>query len=432
MPANIPHTSKKRVVIVGGGFAGLTLSKKLSASHFQIVLLDAFNYHQFQPLLYQVATSGLEPSTISFPFRKIFQKKKDCHFRLCKASGVDRDHNRVITDIGNIDYDYLVIACGSATNYFGMKDIRETAMPMKSVSEALGLRNTLLGLFEKALCSDNPAERQALLNIVVVGGGPTGVEIAGALAEMKKYILPKDYQGTDFSEMQVYLVEAASKLLSAMSEQASAKSLSFLQKMGVSVKLNGKVTGYKNGRIEFADETKIATRTVIWTGGVTCNHLSGMDSAEMSGKANRLKVDAHHKVTGCGNIFAIGDICLQTEEKYPDGHPQLAQVAIQQAKNLAKNLKNMQTGDAINAFRYFDKGSMATIGRNKAVADLPFLRIQGFFAWMIWMLVHLMSILGTKNKFLTLINWIWSYLNYNPSLRLIIRPKEKQPKIEDL
>ncbi len=425
MTANIPITEKKRIVIIGGGFAGFTLARRLNDKYYQVVLLDRFNYHQFQPLLYQVATAGLEPSAISFPFRKIFQAKKDCHFRLCEVLKINSEQSCVETSVGIIKYDYLVIASGCMTNYFGLENIRASAMPMKSVSEALGLRNLLLETFEKALCTVDLEERQAILNIVVVGGGPTGVEVSGALAEMKNYILPKDYKGVDFSKMQVYLIEAAPALLAAMSKKASAKSLHFLQKMGVQVLLNTPVKDYIEGKVVFADGTNIATQTVIWASGMIATAPEGLDTPGIIGRGKRLIVDSFSRVTSMENIFAIGDVCLQTEAAYPNGHPQLAQVAMQQARNLAKNFKHMQSGKSKSAFHYRDKGSMATIGRNKAVVDLPFFSFQGFFAWIVWMVVHLMLILGVKNKLLTVMDWMWSYLKYNPSLRLIIRPTEK-------
>lgn len=419
---NLPETSGKRVVIVGGGFAGLTLARKLNRKYFDVVLLDKNNYHQFQPLLYQVATAGLEPSAISFPFRKVFQKRTNTHFRLCKVLYVDPDQRQIETSAGTVAYDYLVIAAGCTNNFFGMEHVQIASMPMKSLSEALGLRNNLLCMFERAICNG----KSEALNIVVVGGGPTGVEISGALAEMRDYVLPKDYPDINFSDTQIILVEALPRLLSAMSDHASVKARAFLEKMGVKVMLDVAVKDYADGRILLSNGHTIATQSVIWASGVTANYIDGLNRPENTGRGGRLKADAYHRVEGFDRIFAIGDVCLQTETKYPNGHPQMAQAAMQQARNLAENLLSAEKGKPMNEFRYNNKGSMATVGRNKAVVDLPHLRLAGFFAWVIWMFVHLMAILGVKNKVLTLIDWTWSYLTYNPSLRLIISPKGKK------
>ncbi len=418
----IPETGKKRVVIVGGGFAGLTLARKLNRKYFQVVLLDKNNYHQFQPLLYQVATAGLEPSAIAFPFRKVFQNKNSMHFRMCQVLKIIPEQNMVETDKGHLVFDYLVLANGTDTNYFGMVHLQETAMPMKSVGEALALRNSLLCMFEKAISSND----LDILNVIVVGGGPTGVEISGALAEMRKYVLPKDYPDINFSSMQIILVEAQSHLLSGMSEKASEKALEFLQNMGVQVMLDTAVKDYVDGKIVLGNGQMVTAQTVIWASGIMGNLIDGIGSSENVGRGKRLKVDAFNHVNGCERIFAIGDVCLQTETSYPDGHPQMAQPAMQQARNLAKNLLLQEKGKPMNDFHYHNKGSMATVGRNKAVVDLPFMQFQGFFAWLLWMFIHLMSILGTKNKILTLFDWCWSYMTYNPSLRLILAQKPKK------
>ncbi len=422
MYLNIPQTKKKRVVIIGGGFAGLTLARKLNRKYFQVILLDKNNYHQFQPLLYQIATAGLEPSAISFPFRKMFQKKNGSHFRMCEALRIIPEENMVETTAGTITYDYLVVANGSTSNYFGMEHIQAAALPMKSVGEALGLRNGLLRLFETAISTNNPN----MLNIVVVGGGPTGVELSGALAEMKKYILPKDYPDISFSDMQIYLVEALPRLLAGMSDSSSEKALSFLEEMGVKVILNTPVKDYIDGDIILGNGQTITTQTVIWASGVTANVLEGLSTPKHTGRGRRLKVDAYNRVEGFEQIFAIGDVCLQTETKFPNGHPQMAQAALQHAQNLSRNLQLLLTGKEMKPFHYHDKGSMATIGRNKAVVDLPFIRLHGFMAWVLWMFVHLVSILGTKNKAITILDWSWNYFTYDPSLRLIITPEEKK------
>lgn len=425
MSANIPDTGKKRIVIAGGGFAGMQLSNKLKDSNFQLVLIDKVNYHQFQPLLYQVATSGLEPSSISFPFRKDFQGTKDFHFRLATIEKIESGQNRIITSIGTITYDYLVIATGTDTNYFSMENIYRYSLPMKSVSEALALRNHLLLNLERALTTSDPEKRQALLNIVIVGGGATGVEVAGAIAEMKRYILKKDYPELNVNDVNIILLEGAPKLLRNMSESASEKSYLFLEQMGVKIMLNATVTDYIDYQVKLADGTSIPTRTLIWVSGVTGKQIEGIPEG-VYGRGNRIQCNGFNQVEGFKNIFAIGDICLQTEKGYETGYPQVAQVAIQQGRLLAKNLERMEAGKEPMPFRYHDKGTLSTIGRNRAVADIRGIKFQGIFAWMIWMLVHLMSILGVKNKIQIFINWLWNYITYDQSLRLIIRPEEKE------
>ncbi len=420
----LPEVSseKKRIVIIGGGFAGLELAQRLSDKLFQIVLLDKNNYQQFQPLLYQVASSGLEPSAISFPFRKVFRNKKDFHFRMTEVTKVIPEENRLICSIGEIEYDYLVIACGTDTNYFGMENIKNNAMPMKSVNEALGLRNTILRNFENALLANTDAERKLLLNIVVVGGGPTGVEISGALAEMKRYILPKDYPEINFDLMQIYLFEGADKLLASMSKESSEKSLEFLKHLGVNVRLNALVKDYVDGKVILSDGEEVPAETLIWASGIIANSIEGINP-ELIGRGRRIKVNSFNQVQveTNNNVFAIGDICLQTEEAFSNGHPQLAQVGIQQARLLAKNFIKLINNQPLEPFSYKDKGSMATIGRNKAVVDLKNFKTQGFFAWCIWMFVHLFFIMGVKNKVFVFWDWVWNYITYDQPLRLIIR-----------
>lgn len=429
MNPNIPETNRKRIVIIGGGFGGLTLTNKLRHSGFQLVLLDRTNYHQFQPLLYQVATAGLNPGSIAFPFRKDFQKFEDFHFRMTEVLEILPEANKVNTDIGWISYDYLVIAAGTTTNYYGMKNIQAKALPMKSVTEAMALRYKLLTNFETALTEEDKNRRQALLNIAIVGGGATGVEISGALAEMKRYVLQKDYPDLSDGCLNIYLIEGSNRLLGGMSEQASQKALSFLQKMGVIVLLNTKVTDYTGQQICLADGQVITTETVIWVSGVSANYLSGI-SKDNIGRAGRILVDEYNRVKGMDNVFAVGDICLQTEEHYPNGHPQVAQVALQQGRLLAKNLQCLAHKQKFKPFHYRDKGSLATVGRNRAVADLPYLRTQGFFAWFLWMAVHLRSILGVRNRLEILLNWIWNYLTYDQAIRLIFKniPSPRQDK----
>lgn len=426
---NIPHTSKKRILIIGGGFAGLALARNLAKSNFQVVLIDKNNYYQFQPLFYQVATAGLEPSAIAFPFRKVFQSQKNVHIRVAEVVKINTTNNEIETSIGNVTYDYLVIAIGTDTNYFGMENMKKFALPMKSVSDALFIRNKLLQNFENALATTDQNEREGLLNMVIVGGGPTGVEVAGSLAEMKTHILPKDYPELDFKQMQIHLLEASAKVLNVMSEEASLHSKLFLEKLGVQVSLNTTVNDYDGTYVYLGSGEKIRTTTLIWAAGVTGNKIAGLNP-EVIGRGNRLKVDRYSKVIGYENIFAIGDIAFMTEEKYPNGHPQLAQPAMQQANLLAKNFRRQSRSLVIQPFSYTNLGSMATIGRDLAVADLPFMKLNGFIAWLIWMFVHLMGILGVKNKVFIFINWCWSYFTYDQSLRLMIKPKVQDLSVQ--
>lgn len=429
MKANIKETSQKRVVIIGGGFGGLKLARQLSGADYQVVLLDKNNYHQFQPLFYQVATAGLEPSAISFPFRKIFQKAKNIHIRVAQVLKVIPERNQIFTSIGSVNYDYLVIAIGTDTNFFGNARMMEKAIPMKSVSEALSLRNTILKNYENALLVENTEVKKGLMNIVVVGGGPTGVEVSGTLAEMKKYVLPKDYPELDFDLMQVHLLEGSPRVLGTMSEAASDKAKQYLLDLGVNVSLNARVKDYDGLTVYLEDGKTILANTLVWAAGVTGNKIEGLNPSVIA-RANRIKVDNYNKVEGYNNIYAIGDIAYMTDTTYPNGHPQVAQVAIQQGNLLAKNLKSLLRNKPLKSFTYKDLGSMATIGRNKAVADLPRIKFQGFFAWLVWMFVHLMSIVGIKNRLLIFINWAWNYVTYDQSLRLIIEPKKHKVKNE--
>lgn len=425
MGFNIADTDRKRVVIIGGGFGGLKLANRLKGSYFQIVLIDKNNYHQFPPLLYQVASSGLEASSISFPFRKIFQKRKDFYFRLAEVKAIVREKNLILTSIGELRYDYLVIASGTVTNFFGNEEIRSQALPMKTIEEALILRNTLLSNFEKATICTDPEEKQALMNIVIVGGGATGVEISGVLAEMKHFVLPKDYPDLKQSKMNIYLVEGSPRLLAAMSEEASGNAKRFLEEMGVKVMLEKKVIDYKGGKVILNDGNTIETKTVVWVSGVTATRFEQIENNEL-GRGGRILVNAYNQLHGSNNVFAIGDVCLQTETDYPNGHPQVAQVAIQQGLLLADNLKHLEKGEPLKPFHYKNLGTLATVGRNKAVADLHKVKLHGFIAWMVWMGVHLRSILGVKNKIMVLIEWIWSYFTYDQSMRLILFIPKKE------
>ncbi len=425
MQFNIPDTGQKRVVIVGGGFGGLTLARKLSRSDFQVVLIDKNNYHQFQPLFYQVAMAGLEPSSIVFPFRKVFQKSKNVFIRVTKVLSVNSLQNEIVTGVGNLRYDYLVLAIGADTNWYGNERVKANAIPMKSVSEALFLRNTIFEDYERAVTSDGYEQRQRYLDIVIVGGGPTGVEVAGSLAEMKKHIIAKDYNDLDRDEINIHLIHGDPRLLNTMSPQASAKAEKFLRELGVQLWLDKVVTDFDGEIVTVDDGSTIRADKVIWAAGVTGNKISGLP-AEAAAKGNRLKVNAFNKVEGTENIFAIGDIAFQTEEKYSNGHPQVAQVAIQQGNLLAENLRRLKQGKEPAPFHYRDLGSMATIGRNRAVVDLPFWRFQGAFAWLVWMFVHLFSILGLKNKVFVFFNWVWNYITYDQSLRLVIKPWRRE------
>lgn len=420
----IPESNCKRVVIIGGGFAGLKLAMLLPAKLFQVILLDRNNFHQFQPLLYQVATAGLEPSSISFPLRKIFQKKKHIHFRVAEVQRVNPIANTVFTSIGTLDYDYLVLAMGADSNFFGIADIARNAIPMKSTSEALYIRNTILQNYEKALNTSDEKEAGTLMNIVVVGGGPTGVELAGALAEMKKYVLPKDYPELDFSKMQIYLFEANQGLLKGMSRQSSERAKKYLEKLGVRVRLNAHVRSFDGFTVTLREGTEFQTRTLLWAAGIRANPIEGF-SPETYGQGSRLKVDEFNRVKGYERIFAIGDMAMMQTDQYPGGHPQVAQAAVQQAKRLRQNLVNLAGSKPLQRFIYKDKGSLATIGRNMAVADLPGIRLHGFLAWFVWIFVHLMAILGQKNKLFIFINWFWNYWTYDQSLRLILRQEKK-------
>lgn len=420
---NIPEAKTKRVVIVGGGFGGLQLLLKIVRKGFQVVLLDKNNFHQFQPLLYQVATAGLEPSAISFPFRKIIQKEKDIHFRIAKLISVEESKNEITTDIGKLKYDHLVLAMGTSTNFFGQKNFEDHAISMKTASDAIFIRNTILQNFEQSLLETDTVEISKYLNIALVGGGPTGVELAGAFAEMKKYILPKEYPELDLSNMNIMLFEASPRLLAGMSENASANALKYLLKMGVDVRLNTKVEDYDGSNLTIADSNTIHTKTVVWAAGVIANSFKGIDDS-LYARGNRIKVDRFNRVIGMKNVFVIGDQSYMETPNYPKGHPQVAQTAIQQAKLLAKNLISIKRSGNLKEFEYRDKGSMATVGRNRAVADLKVVKLKGALAWMMWSVVHLFSIFGLRNKVSVFIDWVWSYLTYDQSLRILIKPRK--------
>lgn len=425
MSANIPKSTLKRVVVVGGGFAGLELVKKLKNKNLQVVLIDKNNYHQFLPLIYQVATAGLESSSISFPFRKLFQKQKNFYYRMAEVRAVNTEAKVIQTSIGKIEYDYLVLAAGSVSNFFGNENLEKKSIPMKNMQEALGLRNTLLSNFERALTCATQEEREELLKVVIVGGGATGVEIAGAIAEMKRFVFPKDYPDLDPASLKIILVEGSEHLLAAMSSKASSNAKKYLEKMGVEIMLQTRMLDYNNNIAKLSTGEEINTRSLIWVSGVCATEIKHIDG-DLLGRGKRIIVDEFNAVKKLNNVYCIGDQSIMPEgdASYKGGHPQLAQVAIQQARNLAKNINNKELGKTLTPFTYRNLGSMATIGRKKAVADLGKIKIGGRLAWFMWLVVHLKSILGVRNKLFVLIDWMWNYFSYDRSVRFILYPKK--------
>ena len=420
-----PNIDLPRVVIIGGGFAGLKLAKNLKKKDVQVVLIDRNNYHTFQPLLYQVSTAGLEPDSIVYPIRKVFKNHQNFYFRIAKAKSIDAGRNVLNTNLGEIEYDYLVIATGSKTNYFGLKDVEALSMSMKSVVEALNLRSLILQNFEEALTTNNNQEKERLMNYVIVGGGPTGIELAGALAELKKHVLPNDYPDLDIRKMHIHLVETDSRLINAMSIESSIKVLKFLKNLGVNVWLNTQVTGYNGNEVSTNIGKNIQAKTLVWAAGVKGDPIDGLNGLVVN-KANRITVDEFNRVKGYDNIFALGDVAAMTSEKYSQGHPMLASVAIQQGALLAKNIIRLVKGKNMMPFKYRDKGMMATIGRNRAIAEFSKIRLHGTAAWFAWMFIHLVLLVGYRNKLVAFVNWAWSYFNYDKGIRLIIRPYKRK------
>lgn len=420
--------NKKKVVVVGCGFAGIRLIQELDQNVFDIYVIDKLNNHQFQPLFYQVATAQIDPSSISFPLRNVFKRKRNVHIRIAEVTKIDSNNKQVITSIGNFEYDYLVIGIGCKTNFFGNREIEENSLTLKTTSEAIAIRNHVLMTFERII-SASPEEKERLLNLVIVGAGPTGVELAGAFAEIKNTILPKDYPDIDFKKLNIILIEGSKHTLNNMSDTAKTSSAKYLRAMGVTVITEVLMTNYDGKTAKLDNGKEIKTGTVIWAAGVTGNKIEGLPETSIT-RGNRIIVDRYNSVNGCDAIYAIGDIAYMETPKYPKGHPQLANVAINQAKCLAKNLKAIQLNNKLTEFEYKDLGSMATIGNHKAVVDLPFIKFEGYFAWLTWMFLHLMLILSVKNKLIIFLNWAWRYFTKDNSLRLILPPftNKKQEK----
>jgi NADH:ubiquinone reductase (H+-translocating) len=423
---NIPQSSKKRIVIIGGGFAGITLAKKLKNKNFQVVLIDKHNYHTFQPLLYQVATGGLEAGSIAYPIRKVIQEYNDFYFRLTSVKEIDTNNKKIISEIGDLHYDYLVLATGSKTNFFGNKEIERNSMSMKTIPQSLNIRSLILENFEQAVLTNDETERNALINFVLVGAGPTGVELAGALAEMKKAILQKDYPDLDIDKMQINLIQSGDRILNTMTEKSSIASEKFLENLGVKVWKNIRVTNYDGRTVTTNKDITFETATVIWTAGVQGAAIAGLDAKSLVEKVERIRVNQFSQVVGYDNIFAVGDIASMETDKFPQGHPMMAQPAMQQGKLLAENLYNLENNKKLIPFEYNDKGSMATIGRNLAVVDLPHYHFSGIFAWFVWMFVHLFSLIGFKNRAVVFLNWVYNYIRFDREGRLIIRPFKKK------
>lgn len=417
---NIPHTDKKRVVIVGGGFAGLNLAKKLrKCNQYQVVLIDQNNYHLFKPLLYQVASAGLDPSDVSFPFRKVFRAKKNIFFRMGRMLAVHPEQNRLETSSGSIHYDYLVIATGCVPNFFGIKDIEKYAWPMADVRDSLRIRNTMFYNLERAMIAPTDTDRQTMLNIVIVGGGASGVEIAGAMAEMRRYIVPKDYPGVDIALMHIYLIEGRDRLLANMSSKTSAGCLQVLKEKGVEVLLGISVTDYRDNQVYCSDGRVIRTANLIWTSGVKSEVIKGIENSQKEHRG-RILTDNYNRIKGFENIFAIGDVAFVDDPLYPAGYPQLARVAISQGQRLAANLIALANDRPMKPYRYVPIGVLATVGRNRAFVEWGKLYLEGFWAWMVWSVIHILFLIGVQSKIKVFTGWIWNYFGKDLPVRLII------------
>lgn len=420
-----------KVIIIGGGFGGIQLAKKLNKKEVDVLMLDRHNYHTFQPLLYQVATGGLEPDSIAFPLRKVFKNQMNFNFRVADVSEIVPSENKVITDIGDYSYDYLVLATGSETNFFGQDEIEHFSMPMKTVPEALNLRSLILQNLEEALIEKDAVRKEALMTFVVVGGGPTGVETAGALAELRNHVLISDYPELDIKSLKIYLLEGGLRVLEPFSEEASAKAKEFLEDMGVIVMEKTRVNRYDGDVVTYDDNKTITTKGVIWSAGVRGAVIPGLDKAEIV-RGGRIKTTTYNQIIGYDNVFAIGDLAYMETKDHPYGHPGVAQVAIQQGQQLGENLVKIINNEKPDDFDYNDKGSMATVGRNKAVVDLKYWKFQGFFAWLTWMFVHLLFLVGFRNKAVTLMNWIVNYFSYDRGTRVIIRKFNRELMKEEM
>lgn len=422
--------NKPRVVVVGAGFGGLELCKALRKEAVEVLLIDKNNYHTFIPLLYQVATGGLEAGSVAYPVRRVFRKNKYVKFQMATVDKVDIAQQCLQTSVGTIDYDYLVLATGSNTNFFDFATKQANFLTLKSVPDALNIRSYVMQNLEKAIATQDANKQGQLMNIAIVGGGPSGVELAGALGEMKRYVFPKDFPQIDFDRMSITLFEAAPKLLSSMAEQSSEKCLLYLQKLGIEVRLNTQVKDYDNQAVLLSDGSTFETETVIWAAGVKGEMPAGIDAAYIA-RGNRIMVDKQNQIEGLQNIFAIGDIAYFPTEDYPKGLPMLAPVAMQQGQHLAKNIANLLHNKPLKPFVYSNKGSMAIIGRNKAVVELPKFKFQGTFAWLVWMFVHIMSLVGFRNKLVAFLDWTQNYFSYDRPLGLVVRPFYKNKEQEE-
>ena len=416
---------KHKIVIIGAGFGGITLATSLKNKTVDILLIDQNNYHNFQPLMYQIATGGLEPYSIAYPVRRIFRNRKNVRFRMTKVKSVDVNAKQIITSVGNFSYDYLIIATGCKNNFYDFESIQKTLFPLKSIPDALNMRSFIFQNLEKSLTKQADESLEEILNIAVVGGGPAGIELAGALAEMKRFVIPKDFPDLDTSKLSINLYQSAPRLLKAMSKDASDKSLEYLQNLGVNVCLNSRVTNYAGDELTLSDGSSFKTDTLIWTAGVKGAPIKGLPKKAMVG-GNRILVDPYNKVMHTESIFAIGDVASHVSEENPKGLPMLAPVAKQQGKLLAKNLIQLIKEKEMRPFEYKNRGVMATIGRRKAVVDLPKLKFQGTLAWFMWMFVHIVSLVGFRNKFVALFDWLANYLTYDRPLGLIIRPHKRK------
>jgi len=427
---NIPNKNIPRIVVIGAGFAGLQIAKNINSNAYQLVLIDKNNFHTFQPLLYQVATSGLEPDSIAYPIRKILNTKQNSYFRLANVSSIDTQKSIIFSDIGELKYDYLIIASGAKNNYFDNDLIKYNSISMKSLEDSLNLRSKILGNFEKALNTNDLNERKELMNVVIVGAGPTGVELAGAIAELRNKVLPKDFPDLDFRLMEINLIEATPRVLSGMNAESSRKANLYLDKLGINVWTDTFVNSYEDNLVKTSN-IDFHTDTLVWSAGVKGDFPEGILHEHIA-KGNRIRTDDYCRVLSYDNIFAVGDASSFINKEGIEGLPMMGSVAMQQGKYLAEYFNNKSKNTQTKPFIYNDKGTMATIGRNKAVVELGSFSFQGIFAWLVWMFVHLMLLVGFRNRVVVLINWTWNYIKFNNGLRLIIRPFKRKTKPEPI